>query len=65
MKINSTELIHDLRTNEGVFIVPGDSFGLDNFFRIGLGSKPKEFKEGLRLLSKGLSRIFPDTFTQF
>ena len=63
MKINSTELIHDLRTNEGVFIVPGDSFGIDNFFRIGLGSKPKDFKEGLRLLSKGLSRIFPDTFT--
>ena len=25
----------------------------------------EEFTEGLELLSKGLSRIFPDTFTQF
>ena len=63
MDINSTDLIHDLRTKEGVFIVPGDSFGMDNFFRIGLGSKTKEFKEGLHLLSKGFNRIFPHIFT--
>lgn len=63
MDMNSTKLIHDLRTNEGVFIVPGDSFGIDKFFRIGLGSKPKDFEEGLKLLTKGLARIFPDSFT--
>ena len=63
MDMNSTDLIHDLRTKEGVFIVPGDSFGMDNFFRIGLGSKTKEFKEGLHLLSKGFNRIFPHIFT--
>ncbi len=63
MDINSTDLIHDLRTNEGVFIVPGDSFGMDKFVRIGLGSKEEEFTKGLVLLSKGLSRIFPDIFT--
>ena len=63
MEMNSTDLIHNLRTNEGVFIVPGDSFGMDNFFRIGLGSKEEEFTEGLELLSKGLSRIFPDIFS--
>ena len=63
MDINSTDLIHDLRINEGVFIVPGDSFGMDKFVRIGLGSKEEEFTKGLVLLSKGLSRIFPDIFT--
>ena len=63
MDINSSDLIHDLRTNEGVFIVPGDSFGMDKFFRIGLGSKEEEFVKGLKLLSQGLSRIFPDIFT--
>ena len=63
MDMNSTDLIHDLRTNEGVFIVPGDSFGMENFFRVGLGSEPEEFKKGLDLLSKGLTRIFPRIFT--
>ena len=63
MDINSSDLIHDLRTNEGVFIVPGDSFGMDKFFRIGLGSREEEFIKGLELLSQGLSRIFPDIFT--
>ena len=63
MDMNSTDLIHNLRTNEGVFIVPGDSFGMENFFRVGLGSEPKDFKKGLDLLSKGLTRIFPHIFT--
>ena len=63
MDMNSTDLIHDLRTNEGVFIVPGDSFGMENFFRVGLGSEPVDFNKGLDLLSKGLTRIFPNIFT--
>jgi len=62
MDINSTDLIHDLRTKEGVFIVPGDSFGMDKYFRIGLGHEPIGFKKGLELLSKGLTRIFPHIF---
>ena len=63
MNVNSTDLIHDLRTKEGVFIVPGDSFGMDKFFRIGLGHEPIGFKKGLELLSEGLNRIFPHIFT--
>ena len=62
MDINSTDLIHDLRTKEGVFIVPGDSFGMDKYFRIGLGHEPIGFKKGLELLSKGLTRIFTHIF---
>ena len=63
MDINSTELVHDLRKNEGVFIVPGDSFGMDRYFRIGLGHESTGFSKGLDLLSKGLTRVFPNSFT--
>ena len=63
MDINSTELVHDLRKNEGVFIVPGDSFGIDKYFRIGLGHESIGFSKGLDLLSEGLTRVFPEKFT--
>ena len=63
MDINSTDLVHDLRKNEGVFIVPGDSFGVDRYFRIGLGHESTGFSKGLDLLSKGLTRVFPNNFT--
>ncbi len=63
MDINSTDLVHDLRKNEGVFIVPGDSFGMDRYFRIGLGHESTGFSKGLDLLSKGLTRVFPNNFT--
>ena len=60
LDINSTDLIHNLRKNEGVFLVPGDSFGMDGYFRVGLGSEPETFIKGLDLISTGLNRIFPD-----
>ncbi len=63
MDINSTDLVHDLRKNEGVFIVPGDNFGMDGYFRVGLGHESIGFNKGLNLLSKGLTRIFPNNFT--
>ena len=63
MDINSTDLVHDLRKNEGVFIVPGDSFGTDKYFRIGLGHESIGFNKGLDLLSEGLNRLFPNNFT--
>ena len=63
MDINSTDLVHDLRKNEGVFIVPGDSFGIDKYFRIGLGHESIGFSKGLDLLSEGLTRVFPEKFT--
>ena len=63
MDINSTDLVHDLRKNEGVFIVPGDSFGMDRYFRIGLGHESIGFSKGLDLLSEGLTRVFPEKFT--
>jgi aspartate/methionine/tyrosine aminotransferase len=41
MDINSTELARRLIEEKSVFIVPGDSFGMDHFFRIGTG-QPRE-----------------------
>jgi aspartate/methionine/tyrosine aminotransferase len=35
--INSTELTERLRKEKSVLIVPGDHFGMDNFFRISFG----------------------------
>jgi len=63
MDINSTDLVHNLRKNEGVFIVPGDSFGMDRYLRIGLGHESIGFSKGLELLSEGLNRVFPNNFT--
>jgi hypothetical protein len=48
--VNSTELTHALREQKDVLILPGDVYGLDGFFRIGIGS-PKEH------LEPGLERI--------
>ena len=46
--------------NESVFVVPGDSFGMDGFFRIGLGSDTRTFIRGLDLITKGFHRMFPE-----
>ena len=48
--VNSTEFVEKLVREKRVFIVPGDNFGLDRFFRISFGL-PREY------LSQGLNRI--------
>jgi aspartate/methionine/tyrosine aminotransferase len=48
--VNSTEFVEKLVREKRVFIVPGDNFGLDRFFRISFGL-PREY------LSQGLDRI--------
>jgi aspartate/methionine/tyrosine aminotransferase len=37
LEVNSTELVQRLVNEKSVFIVPGDSFGLDHFLRISFG----------------------------
>ena len=48
--INSTEFAERLRKEKSVFIVPGDHFGMDKFFRISYGL-PQDY------LTSGLNRI--------
>jgi len=62
--VNSTNLVHNLMKNESVFVVPGDSFGMDGFFRIGLGSDTRTFMRGLDLITKGFHRMFPEIVLQ-
>ena len=50
LDINSSEFAERLRKEKSVFIVPGDHFGMDKFFRISYGL-PKDY------LTSGLNRI--------
>ena len=42
LDVNSTEFVERLRKGKSVFIVPGDHFGMDHFFRISFG-QPEEY----------------------
>ena len=48
---NSTELVHQLREQKGVLLLPGDVYGLDGFFRIGIGSPRSHLEPGLERIS--------------
>ncbi|MEC8234326.1 MAG: aminotransferase class I/II-fold pyridoxal phosphate-dependent enzyme [Pseudomonadota bacterium] len=50
LPINSTELVHKLRREKGILLVPGDCFGLDGHLRIS-SALPREYLQG------GLSRL--------
>ena len=50
LPINSTELVHKLRREKGILLVPGDCFGLDRHLRIS-SALPREY------LQDGLSRL--------
>jgi len=45
--INSSELSDWLRTSHGVFILAGDCYGMDSFFRIGIGAETATLTTGL------------------
>jgi len=47
LPINSTELIHRLRTEQSVLLVPGDQLGLDRGIRTGYGYDLEKTLEGL------------------
>lgn len=52
--INSTELSDWLRLNKSVFILPGDCYGMDGYFRLGIGERKNYLIEGLEQLKIGL-----------
>ena len=58
LDINSTELSDWLRTEKSVFIVPGDCYGLDGHFRIGIGARKQDLKEGLERIKIALKEKF-------
>jgi aspartate/methionine/tyrosine aminotransferase len=48
---NSTELVHRLRDEKRVLLLPGDVYGMDGFFRVGIGSPRSHLEPGLERIS--------------
>ncbi len=57
LDINSTRMAQRLKEEKSVLICPGDHFGLDGFFRVGLGNPSTEFRQALALVADGLRLI--------
>jgi aspartate/methionine/tyrosine aminotransferase len=58
LDINSTELSDWLRTSRSVFIVAGDCFGMDHYFRVGIGADETTLQAGLARVREGLKQRF-------
>lgn len=58
LDINSTELAHWLRTEHDVFILAGDTFGMDGYFRIGIGTEAGYLAAGLERVRRALRERF-------
>ncbi len=58
LDINSTELAEWLRTEKSVFIVAGDCYGMDKYFRIGIGERKDYILEGLERIKGALKERF-------
>ena len=52
MDINSTELIHRLREDCSIMLLPGDVYGMDQFIRLGIGAPKSHIEQGLKHLSE-------------
>lgn len=52
LPLNSTRLVEQLRDEKSVLVVPGDSFGLDHFFRLGIGLETSVLEEGLHRIGE-------------
>ena len=59
--VNSTDLSDWLRINKSVFIVPGDCYGMDGYFRLGIGERKEYLLAGLERITSGLETCLTDT----
>jgi aspartate/methionine/tyrosine aminotransferase len=58
LAINSTELAHIFRKELGVLILPGDVYGLDGYFRVGIGAPTDHLDQGLERISAYVNRHY-------
>lgn len=49
--MNSTALVHRLREERGIMLLPGDVYGMDGYIRIGIGAPGDHLSAGLERLS--------------
>ncbi len=54
LDINSTELAEWLRKEKSVFILAGDCYGMDHYFRIGIGERKEYILNGLERIREAL-----------
>ena len=57
LPIGSTELAERLLAEQSALIVPGDQFGIDDYFRIGYGYTSPPLAPGLERLSWMIERL--------
>lgn len=55
--INSTELSDWLRKEKGVFILAGDVYGIDSYFRIGIGAEHDYLMSGLKIVGEAFQEL--------
>lgn len=53
--VNSTKLAHILRNDKGVLVLPGDVYGLDGYFRVGIGAPKSHLEPGLEKIGEYLA----------
>ena len=58
LEINSAELADRLRTTKSVFILAGDCYGMDHYFRVGIGAEEKMLVAGLSRIRAALKERF-------
>jgi aspartate/methionine/tyrosine aminotransferase len=58
LEINSTEMADWLRTEMSVFILAGDCYGMDHYFRVGIGTERRVLMEGLSRIREALVERF-------
>jgi len=51
LDVNSTELAHEFREKLSVFVLPGDVYGMDGYFRVGIGAPAEHLRIGLARIS--------------
>ena len=51
LDVNSTTLAHEFREHLSVFVLPGDVYGMDGYFRVGIGAPAAHLEEGLKRIS--------------
>ncbi len=52
MDINSTKLVHSMRTERSIMLLPGDCYGMDGYIRIGVGAPISHLEAGLAQLGE-------------
>lgn len=51
MDVNSTELVHRLREDRSIMLLPGDVYGMDGYIRLGVGAPKDHIHNGLMHLA--------------